>query len=112
MRDGERRHDRNQGPQPSQRNDEAEQKQEMIRSAENVEEAMLDERERRLTPARIQTHEPGIARQFERANHSARRQKSQDRHNAEAEARKRRMDRKGGAVGFDRVFEQHVEQAL
>ena len=52
----------------------------MVGAVEDVEEAELDEPQRRLMPARIEPHEPGIAVELEGAHGAARRQEAQHRH--------------------------------
>ena len=75
------------------RDDEAQEKQQVIRSAQNVNEAKANKAERGLVPSRIEIDEPGIAGEFERAHGATRRQKTDDRDDAKPEARKGGTDR-------------------
>ena len=84
----------------------------MVGAVEDVPEAGHDEAQRRLVPARIELHEAGIAVELERADGAAGRQEAQRRRDLAAEPVDARMDREFGAVGADRIFEQHVEQLL
>ena len=54
MRDRERRDDDDQRAEPAERDHQAEQEQQVIDAVEDVEEAVLDEAQRRLVPARIE----------------------------------------------------------
>ena len=60
------------GPNAPERNDEAEQEQQVVGAVEDVEEAGLDEAQRRLVPARVEPHEARIAVEFESARHRRR----------------------------------------
>ena len=59
------------------RNHQAEQEQQVIDAVEDVEEAVLDESQRRLVPARIELHDAGIAVHVERALGAAGRKEPQ-----------------------------------
>src|SRR6266550_6029198 len=61
VRDGERRHDGDEWPNLPERDDEAEDEQEMVDAVEDVREAELDEAQRGLMPSRIETDQAGIA---------------------------------------------------
>ena len=67
MRDRERGDDDDQRPQPAERDHEADQEQQMVGAFEDVPEARHDEAQRRLMPARIETHQARIAVELERA---------------------------------------------
>ncbi len=112
MRDGERRHDRDERADPSERNDEAEQEQEVVRAVENVRESERDESHGGLVPPRIERNHAGVAFELERADRAARRQEAENRDRPDAEARKARVDGKSRPIRLNRIFEQNIEQAL
>jgi hypothetical protein len=67
VRDGEGRHDREQGTQSPKWDDQAEHKKQVIDPVENVMESERDEAERCLVPARIEIDDTRIADILERA---------------------------------------------
>ena len=87
MRNGERRHDWNQRAKPPQWDDEAEQEEQMIGPVEDMEKPMLDKRQGRLAPARIEPYQARIAWQLERTHDAARRKKPQYRDDVDPEPR-------------------------
>src|SRR6185295_20416558 len=92
MGDGEGRDDHQQRAKPAKWNHEAKQKQQVIRSVQNVPEARGDESRSRLIPSRIKTNEAGIAFELERSNDSILRQESKNRDYSNAEPGKRRAN--------------------
>ena len=93
VRDREPRHDEQHRAQRVGRDQQPEEKQQVIRSAQNVNEAKANKAERGLVPSRIEVDEPRIAGEFERAHGAARRQKTDGRDDAKPEARKGGTDR-------------------
>ena len=59
--------DGDEGADPAQRDDEAEQEQQVVGAVENVQEPGADEARRRFVPARVQPDEAGIVVQLEGA---------------------------------------------
>jgi hypothetical protein len=112
VRDGERGHHRDQRAEAAERDHQAEQEQQVIGAVEDVEEAELDELQRRLVPARIELDQTGVAEELETAHRAAGRQEAQHRQRPDAEARQPRLDREARLVRLNRVLEQHVEQPL
>jgi hypothetical protein len=110
VRDGEGGDDRDQRPEAAERHDQAEQEKEMVGAAEDVDEAGVDEAERRLVPARIEQHAPRVAVEIERPGLAGREQEPEHHVDLDAEALEMRTDGELRAIGADGVFEQHVEQ--
>jgi hypothetical protein len=77
-----------------------------------VEEAQADESKRGLMPPRIETDEPGIAGEFERAHSSTGWQKAENRHDSEGEPCEIWADRESRRIGRDWVFEEHVQHRV
>ena len=84
----------------------------MVGAVEDVPEAQPDEPERGLVPARIETDEARIALELERAHRAAGGQEPERGDHAQAETAERGMDREAGALGTDRILEEHVEHRL
>ena len=112
MRDRERGDDDDQRPQPPERDDEADQEQQMVGAFEDVPEPGHHEAPRCLVPAGIEAHETEKAEKIERADGAARRQEAQHRRYIAAEAIELEADREFRVVGSDGIFKQHVEQLL
>ena len=93
-------------------NHEAKQEQQVIGAVENMEKAQLDEAERGLVPARVERHHPGIAGEFVGAHCSARGKESKHGDDARGKPLEPGPDGETGAIGLNRVFEQHVKQQL
>ena len=64
----------------------------MVGAVEDVEEPELDELQRRLVPARVELHQPRVARKLEAAHGAAGRQEAEHGDRADAEAREPRPD--------------------
>ena len=112
MRDGECGDHEHERAQPSKRDHEAEQKQQMIGPVEDVTEPQRDEPQRRLVPPRIQPHQPWIAVQLECAHRAVWRDDADDGDHAQAEPRERWLDREAGSVRANRILEEDVEHPL
>ena len=112
MRHREGGGEQDEGREAPERDDEAEQEQDVVDALEDVPDAGDEEAQRRLMPARIEAHEAGVAVQLEGAHVPARRQEAQGRRHPLAEAVDARMHGEGGALGADRILEQHVEELL
>ena len=112
MRHRKRRDDRDERPPAAEWNHEAEEKQQVIGSIENVVEAHLDESRGGLVPPRIQPHQPRISQEFEGAHDTCRRQELQCRDDAQSQTFITRMNRKLRLIGLDRIVHQHVEHDL
>ena len=100
------------GLQPPEGENEAEQEQEVVDALQDVPEPRDAEAPGRLMPARVEPHEARVAVELERPHGAVRRQEAQGRLDPLGEAVDARVDREGGAVRPDRVFEQHVEELL
>ena len=68
MPDGECGDDDDKRPQPSERNHQAAQEQQVVGAVENVPEAGHDKTQRGLVPSGIEAHQAGIAPELERAH--------------------------------------------
>src|SRR5262249_48766517 len=112
MRHGKRHDYRNQRAQPPERNYQTEEKQEMVRTVEDVEKTQVHKAQRGLMPTRIEAHQTRIAVKFERAHFAARRNESEHGNHAQAQARKPRLNRKTRALRLNRSVEQHVQHRL
>ena len=99
-------------PNLPERNDEAEDEQQVVDAVENVREAERDEPQRRLMPARIEPHQARIADVLERALGAAGGHEAQHRRRAHAEPRERRLDREARRSRRDRILEHDVEHRL
>ena len=91
--DGEGGDDRHQRADAAERNHQAEQEQQVIHAAQDVEEPVHDEAPRRLEPARIQRHDARVAVELERALGSARGQQSKRGRGSQAGRFEPRLDR-------------------
>ena len=106
MRYRKRRNNRNQPAEPAEWDDEAEEKQQMIGSVENVTETHRYEGPGSLMPPRIQLHDSWIATfVLERANRTVRRQEPEHRDYPQPELLEPWTKRKAGLIRLDRVFE-------
>ena len=84
----------------------------MVHSVDDVIETESDELQRSLMPARIESDDPRVAGELERAHGASRRHEPQDGDHPLPEPLDAGTDGKLRAVGLDRVLQQHVEQAL
>ena len=109
---GECRDDDHERPQAPERDDEAEQEQQVIDASEDVLQAGQSKTDRGLVPARIKVHNARITRKFKGALRAPRRQKTQYGRDIAAETIDTPADRELGAIRADRIFEQHVEELL
>ncbi len=100
------------GPEPANRDGEADEEEQVIRTAEDVAEPQLHESPGRLVPARIEADESGVADPLEGPDGTAGREEPHGRGDAHAEPRERRIDRERGSIRTDVVLEQDVEQRL
>src|SRR5579863_6992412 len=100
MGDGEGGHYGNQRAKPPERDHQTKQKQQMVRSIQDMKEAQLHKLGGGLEPARIQANEARITEKFKRTNRSARRQETQPDHHARGEPVEPRMNRKARRVGL------------
>ena len=107
--DRERGDDEHERPKAAERDHEAEEEQQVVGAVEDVNEAELDEPQRRLVPARIEPDESRIPRQLERPFDAVRRTEAQRRHHANAQPRQRRFDREVGPIRRDRILEEDVD---
>ena len=112
MRDGERRDDGDERSDAAERNDEAEQEQQMVGAVQDVLESELHEVPYRLMPPWIETHQPGVADQLERALGATGRIEADNGDGTQPEAGELRIDRESRTVRLDRILEQNVEQPL
>ena len=112
MRDDERGDDRDERLQSPERDEQTEEKEDVLRTVENVKEAVLGKSPGDLGPARIEEHRSGVAVQLEDARPSVRRQEAHDRPGLDAEPDEPRVERKVRLIGGDRVLEEHVDHAL
>ncbi len=112
VRDGERRNHRDQPAKPAERDDQAEEKQQMVGAAQDMFEPHLHEPPGGLVPLRIQAHQPGIAFVLERADRAVRQDVAQHGHHAQAQTSELRVNREPGIRRLDPVLEQGVESAL
>src|SRR5262249_13168652 len=87
MRDGKRSHDQHELTDSTKRNDQTEEKQQMIDAVQDVQESQLHELQRRLMPSRIEPHQSGITTEFEGANRIVGRHESKHRQGTKSEAR-------------------------
>jgi hypothetical protein len=108
----ERRDDEDEGPQPADRDHQAEQEQQVVRTFKDMPEPGRDKPERGLTPTRIEMHQAGVAVEFECAGRATGGQKAQRRGDITAKPVDARTDGKLRVVRLDRIFEQHIEQLL
>ena len=92
-------------PNAPERDDEAEQEQQVVGAVEDVPEAGAYEAQRRLVPARVEPHEARVAVQLERALGAARRQEAQRRRDLRREPVKRGSDREFATCRTGSVFE-------
>ena len=104
VRDGEGGDDEHERPQAAERDHEAGDEQQVVGAVEDVQEARLDEAQRRLVPARVEPHQARIAVELEGALGAARRQEAQRRHDLQAQPREPRVDRelatRSDAIGY------------
>src|SRR5262249_21800250 len=84
----------------------------MVRPLQNVKKAELDESQRRLKPAWIESHEPRIAGKLERSNGPVWQQEAKDGHHSEAQTSERGVDRELRLFGMDRILQPRVNQRL
>ena len=91
VRDRERCDDGDERSQSTERDDEAEQKQQVIDPVEDVVEPELDELQRRLVPARIQPHQARVADDLEGAHGAARRQEPKNGHRPQSQSSEPRL---------------------
>src|SRR6478752_9891462 len=103
MRGRERRHDQDERSQTAERNDQTDEKQQMIGAVEDMEEAELHEAQCRLVPARIELDESWIAGELERALGPTRRDEADRGRHPQAEPCELRLDRKMRAVGANGI---------
>ena len=80
----------------------------MVRAVENVLEALREEPEQRLMPARIERDDAGIAFDLEHTLDAARAEKAHGVHDAHAEPLGARPNREQRGRLLDRRFELHV----
>src|SRR5215472_1588837 len=97
---------------PAERNHQAQQKQEVVGSVEDMEKAQVHKAQSSLMPAWIETNQAGVAIEFERANFAPRKNQAQNRDDAQPQARKPRLDRKTRAIRLNRSVEQNIQQGL
>ena len=112
VRDRERGHDRDERAEAAERDDEQEQKQQVVGAFEDVLEAEHDEAPDRLVPARIEPHQTGIAFELVDALGHAGGQKTDRGNHRERKSFELRIDGEIRAIRLDRIFEQHIEDAL
>src|SRR5260370_1020708 len=112
MGKGKRGDDGNERAEAAERNHKTEQKQKVVGAIEDVEKTEVDKAQRRLMPPRIETNQAGIAVEFERAAFTAGRNEAQNGDNAQAQARKARLNGKARDIGLNWRIEQHVQQGL
>ena len=111
VRDGKGGDDGHEGPEPANRDGEAQEEEQVIRAAEDVGEPELHESPGRLVPARIEADESRVADPLEGAHGTPGREKPHGRGDAHTEPREGRLDREGGPIRTDVVLEQDVEHA-
>src|SRR5262252_1743412 len=109
MRNCKRSDDRHERAQTAEGNHQAAQKQQVVRAAEDVKEPEVDESQRCLVPARIQTHETRVALELEGARRSLWRKKAQRRDNSLSESVEARVNRKLRPIRLHGVFQEDVE---
>src|SRR3954462_5304553 len=84
----------------------------MVGAFEDVPEPRYDETQRRLMPARVEIHTPDIAVKLECAGVAVRWHEAQRGRDLAAKPVDAEFNRELGAIGLDRIFEQHVEELL
>ncbi len=89
----------------AERNDQAQQEQQVIGAVEDVEEALAREQVERLVPARIEMHDAGVGVDVEGALGLAGLQEPQHDVDLQAEARQARADREVRLIRGDRILE-------
>ena len=112
MRQGKRRDDHDERPQPPKRDHQAAQEQQVVGAVENVPEAGHDKTQRGLVPPGIEAYQAGFAPELERARGAAGWQEAQCRGDFLPEPVDAQADREFGTVGLDRILKQDVEQLL
>src|SRR2546423_15296015 len=98
MRDGKRGDEQYQGTQLPERNNQAEDKKQVIRSIEDVQKAHHDETPRSLMPPWIERDYAGIPVQLEGTRGARNRNVLQRRHDPQAKSREPRLDGECGAI--------------
>ena len=101
VRDRERGDDRDERARIPERNDQAEQKQQVIGAGEDVREAVLKKPPRRLRDVRIEPHQAGIVAKLERAHRAIGRKELQDRQHADAKLQEVVLDREVRSIRLD-----------
>ncbi len=128
MCDGERRHDDDQRTETPERNDQAQQEQQVIDAAENVEQPIDDKPRCRLEPARVEPNKAGVAMKLKRPLDDMRqgtssgracascqragRTKSQHRHRTQPGCLEPRRDGDARPGRRSRILQHHIHQCL
>ncbi len=112
MRQRERRDDEHERAEAPERDDQADEKEQVVRPVEDVAEAEFDEPQGRLMPAGIEADQAHVPRILEGAHGAARRQEAHHGQRPLAQTREPRVDRELGPIGLDGVLDQHVDQPL
>src|ERR1700733_2593451 len=112
MGHGKRGHDRYKRTESPEWNHQTEQKQQVVRTVEDVEKSEIDKPQRRLMPSRIEPDESGVGRELEGPDRRIRREKSENGDDMHAQPTERRVDRKSRTVRLNRILEQDVEHGL
>src|SRR5258708_2413166 len=103
MRDSERSDDRDQRAEAPERDNEAEEEQQVVDPIENMEDPLPPEPPYRLMPTRIEPHEPGIAMKLEGTDAAARWKEPKDGDDLQSEPREGRVDREVGLIRLNRI---------